>query len=199
METAISLIVGLGNPGERYANTRHNAGFRFLDAVAGDLGATFSHESRFAGRLARGTLAGRAVRLFAPDTFMNLCGPAVAKLARFYKIPVTEMLVAYDELDLPPGTVRLKVGGGHGGHNGLKSLFEGLGSRDFVRLRIGIGKPERTARGGDYVLKPPTADEAGLIDAAIRAARTELPHIIAGEFGRAMNVLHTRDNNDGGD
>ena len=203
--SCISLIVGLGNPGERYANTRHNAGFQFLDAIAGDLGADLRVESRFSGRLARGVLNSHEVRLFAPETYMNLCGDAVAKLVRFYKTPVDQVLVAYDELDLPPGTVRLKIGGGHGGHNGLKSLFESLGSRDFVRLRIGIGKPERTARGGNYVLKPPSADEAAAIDEAIQAARTELERIVTGDLGAAMNVLHTlgqkndgKNNNDDG-
>ncbi len=193
MASPLQLIVGLGNPGPRYAATRHNAGFQFLDAILADVGATLRYEARFTGRVGQGAVNGQSVRLLAPETFMNRSGTAVASMARFYKVAPEQMLIVHDELDLPPGTVRLKRGGGHGGHNGLRDIVDRLGSTDFVRLRIGIGRPDSSDQVIDYVLHPPTEAERRLIDDAIRLSRAEVPSIVRGELERAMNVLHARD------
>ena len=188
----IRIVAGLGNPGRGYAATRHNAGFSFASKLAARLGATFSHEARFAGDVARaGTL-----RLIMPTTFMNESGRAVAALARFYGVLPAEILVVHDELDLKPGEARLKQGGGHAGHNGLRDIDACLGSADFWRLRLGIGHPrdgelpEREVI--DYVLKPPTAAERKAIDAAIDRALALWPDIAAGNMDAAMHLLHTR-------
>src|SRR5688572_4549412 len=137
----ISLIVGLGNPGPEYAETRHNAGFRFLDVLLSGSNVALRRESRFSGDAARFSVDGNELWLLAPQTFMNHSGDSVAKFANYYKIPAAEILVVYDEIDLPPGAVRLKVGGGSAGHNGLTDVIEKLGSPDCARLRIGVGHP----------------------------------------------------------
>ncbi len=193
MADPILLIVGLGNPGARYAGTRHNAGFSFIEAITGDLRAELRREERFEGWTGSGAVDGNSVRLLAPQTYMNCSGSSVAKFARFFKIPVPQMLIAHDDLDLAPGTVRLKVGGGHGGHNGLRDIIHHLGSQDFVRLRIGIGHPGTGSQVTNYVLSPPSADEGAVILDAIEAARRELANIVRGEFQQVMNVLHARD------
>jgi len=188
----IRIVAGLGNPGRGYAATRHNAGFWFASKLGGKLGATFSHEAKFAGDVAR---AG-ALRLIMPTTFMNESGRAVAALARFYGVLPAEILVVHDELDLKPGEARLKQGGGHAGHNGLRDIDACLGSADFWRLRLGIGHP----RDGDtperevidYVLKPPPPAERDAIDAAIDRALALWPDIAAGNMELAMQSLHTR-------
>lgn len=200
MADPILLIVGLGNPGERYAGTRHNAGYSFIEAIIGDVGAKLRHEERFEAWAGIGTVDGDTVRLLAPQTYMNRSGSSVAKFVRFFKIPIHQMLIAHDDLDLEPGMVRLKVGGGHGGHNGLRDIFEHLGSSDFVRLRIGIGHPGSSRQVTNYVLSPPNAEEKTAILDAIQAARKELPKIVRGELQLAMNALHSRelDQGDGG-
>jgi PTH1 family peptidyl-tRNA hydrolase len=170
MAQGISLIVGLGNPGKSYAETRHNAGFRFIEALLGQTGAGLKSESRFDGDAGKIAIAGRDVWLLMPSTYMNASGQSVAKLARFYKIPTEEILVVHDELDLAPGTVRLKEGGGHGGHNGLRDIMNKLGSRDFMRLRIGIGHPGQAPQVESYVLKKAPKAEQQQIDDAIDAA-----------------------------
>ena len=190
MAQGISLIVGLGNPGAEYAETRHNAGFRFLDAVLVGTGVSLKHESRFHGEVGRFALAGRDIWLLKPMAFMNHSGESVAKLARFYKIPPAEILVVHDDLDIPPGSARLKVGGGDGGHNGLADVTEKLGTPDYARLRIGIGHPGSAAQVVAYVLKKAPKAEQSLIDEAIERARTQLNDIVQGEFQRAMNALH---------
>ena len=192
MPDPISVIVGLGNPGVRYAQTRHNAGFQFLSAISADLDARFVLEQRFHGMLAQGELQGMSVLLLAPETFMNRSGIAVASLMRFYKIPVEQLLVVHDELDLSPGTVRLKRGGGAGGHNGLRDIIERLGTREFARLRIGIGRPTHSYDVVDYVLHRPGPDEEPLIQEAIDQARAQLPLILKGRFELAMNALHSK-------
>lgn len=190
MSSGISLIVGLGNPGPEYAETRHNAGFRFLDALLADSGERLRHESRFAADVGRVRIGGDEVRLLAPMTFMNHSGEAVSRFARYYKIPVEQILVAYDEIDLPPGAVRLKKGGGAAGHNGVGDVIEQLGSPDFLRLRIGVGHPGSAAQVVSYVLrKAPTAEQA-LIDDAIAAARSHIADIVQGQYQKAMNSLH---------
>lgn len=191
MAEHISLIVGLGNPGPEYAETRHNAGFRFLEAIAVDVGGEFRRERKFTAQVADGQVNGRRVRLLAPQTYMNLSGDAVAGFAHYYKIPVENILVVHDDLDLPPGTVRLKRGGGAGGHNGLADVIVKLGSPDFLRLRIGIGHPGSSRQAVSYVLKKAPAAEQDLIDAAIQSARERLKDIVEGRVEAVMNVLHT--------
>ena len=191
-EANIRLVAGLGNPGREHAATRHNAGFWFADALAAKLGAPFTHESRFAGDVAR---AGD-VRIAKPLTYMNLSGRTVAGLARFFGFMPDEILVVHDELDLRPGDVRIKLGGGVAGHNGLRDIQAQLGSPDFWRLRIGIGHPRDSElpqqQVVDYVLKPPRADERGAIEASIRRALDAWPDIARGDMERAMQDLHTR-------
>ncbi len=191
MSQGISLIVGLGNPGAEYAETRHNAGFRFLDVLLDATGEKLRAESRFTANVGKISLSGRDIWLLAPQTFMNHSGDAVSRFAQYYKIPVAEILVAHDELDLPPGTIRLKAGGGDGGHNGLSDVTQKLGSSDYVRLRIGIGHPGNAAQVVSYVLKKATAAEQTLIDAAIAHGKAHLIDIVHGEFQKAMNSLHT--------
>ena len=153
--SAIRLIVGLGNPGREYETTRHNAGYWWLDELARLQNLSFKSESKFHGLAARGQLHGHEMLLLKPQTFMNVSGRAVGALAQFYKIAPAEMLVVHDELDLPPGVARLKMGGGHGGHNGLKDIIAHLGSKDFWRLRLGIGHPGERADVAGYVLNDP--------------------------------------------
>ncbi len=187
----IALIAGLGNPGPEYAETRHNAGFRFLDALLAGTGQSLRNESRFAGRVARRTIGGSEVWLLAPDTFMNHSGESVSKLARFYRIEPPAILVAHDELDLAPGVVRLKDGGGDGGHNGLKDITEKLGG-NYARLRIGIGHPGNAAQVAAYVLKRAPASEQELIDEAIARACLHVEDMVHGHFQKVMNALHTK-------
>jgi PTH1 family peptidyl-tRNA hydrolase len=191
MNTPIRLVAGLGNPGREYAHTRHNAGFWFVDELAAKLGVLFSHESKFGGEVAK---AG-ALRLVKPMTFMNLSGRAVAAAANFFGIAPNEILVVHDELDLLPGKAKMKLGGGHAGHNGLRDIQAQLGSPDFWRLRIGIGHPrdsELTQQDVvDYVLKPPRAEERNAIVDAISRALVAWPSIAAGDMEAAMMALHT--------
>jgi len=187
----IALIAGLGNPGPEYAETRHNAGFRFLDALLAGTGQSLRNESRFAGRVARLAIGGNEVWLLAPDTFMNHSGEPVSKLAHFYKIEPAAILVAHDDLDLAPGVVRLKDGGGDGGHNGLKDITEKLGG-SYARLRIGIGHPGTAAQVASYVLKRAPASEQELIDEAIARARLHIEDMVHGQFQKVMNALHTK-------
>ncbi len=187
------LVAGLGNTGSRYAGTRHNAGFWYADALAERLGVSFRRDRKAQGELSKASLGGRDVRLLKPTNLMNRSGQAVAPVAKFYKLAAHQILVAHDDLDLPPGTVRLKHGGGHGGHNGLRDIAAQLGSRDFWRLRIGIGHP---GPGGDvvgYVLKRPSSDDRRAIEAAIGAAIDETDRLLAdGDVEAAMNNLHSR-------
>lgn len=190
--TAIRLVVGLGNPGPEYQKTRHNAGFWLVDELAWDYRQSFHAEGKFFGECARAQLPGGAdLWLLKPATFMNLSGQAVVALARFYKILPDEILVVHDELDLPPGTARFKQGGGHGGHNGLKDIIARLGSRDFWRLRLGIGHPGDRNEVVNYVLKKPRSEEQGAIDQAIVEALKVLPQAIGGDMAGAMLQLHT--------
>jgi peptidyl-tRNA hydrolase, PTH1 family len=191
----MKLVVGLGNPGKKYERTRHNAGFWWVERLAHGAKATLRSEGKFQGRVAR--LADAAETwLLLPATYMNESGRAVAALASFYKIEPQEILVVHDELDLPPGTVRLKRGGGTSGHNGLNDIAEHLGSNDFWRLRIGIGHPRDMAASEqevvDYVLHPPRAEEHPLIEDAIARSLEVWPLLAAGDGQAAMLRLHTR-------
>ncbi len=192
--TAIRLVAGLGNPGREHAATRHNAGFWFVDALAARLSCAFVSEGKFHGHVAR---AAGDLRLLKPATYMNLSGRAVSALMRFFGIGVDEVLVVHDELDLRPGEIRLKFGGGLAGHNGLRDIDAQLGTAEFWRLRIGIGHPRDSALPQqdvvDYVLRPPAAGERAAIRAAIDKGVDAWPAIAAGEFERAMTALHTKD------
>ena len=189
---AIQLIVGLGNPGSGYEPTRHNAGFWFVDELVRRCRQSFRSEQRFHGEVARCLLDGNECRLQKPMTFMNRSGQAVSSLARFFKIPLQQILVVHDELDLPPGTIRLKKGGGHGGHNGLRDLISHLGSKDFYRLRVGIGHPGHRDQVVDYVLRKPSKQDRRQIDDAIYDALNVMPDVVEGKFELAMNSLHVR-------
>ena len=192
MSAPIQLIVGLGNPGPEYEQTRHNAGFWFVDAVARGAGGSFKSESKFHGEACKVRLDGHEVWLLKPMTFMNRSGQAVAALARFYKIPLENILVAHDELDVPPGELRIKQGGGHAGHNGLRDIGSLMGGANFMRLRIGIGRPSHSGDVTGFVLGQPPQSERTLIDDAIAEAVTALPLLMQGETARAMNRLHAR-------
>ena len=189
--SAVQLIVGLGNPGAEYEQTRHNAGFWFVDALACANQCCLRNEARFHAEVARCTLHGNDCRLQKPTTFMNRSGQAVIALANFLRIPPTEILIVHDELDLPPGTARLKRGGGHGGHNGLRDLIAHLGTQDFMRLRLGVGHPGDRDQVVDYVLHRPSREDRELIDAAMQRALDVMPLAVAGEFERAMHKLHS--------
>ena len=188
----IKLIVGLGNPGPEHRDTRHNLGFWWVDKLAAELRVTLAKDAKFHGLATRGKHAGHDIWLLQPTTFMNRSGRAVLALALYYKILPGNILVVHDELDLPPGTVKMKHGGGNGGHNGLKDISAALTTPDYWRLRIGIGHPGDKAAVIDYVLHPPRREEQGLIDAAIDKSLALLPLIAAGNLEAAMLKLHTR-------
>lgn len=187
----IQIIVGLGNPGDRYDQTRHNAGFWFVDELTRRYGGEFREDRRHQGELARITIANRDVRLLKPSTFMNRSGNSVRSLASYLKVPTAALLVAHDELDLPVGTVRLKRGGGPGGHNGLKDLIAHMG-KDFLRLRLGIGHPMHQPDVIDYVLNRPTRKEAEGIVRAVDDAADVLPLLLGEGEQAAMKDLHTK-------
>lgn len=188
---AIRFLVGLGNPGAEHERTRHNAGCWWLDAVAADAGARLGPDSRLGADTGRGTLAGHAVLLAKPRRYMNASGLPVRQLLDYYRIPAEAMLVAHDDLDLPPGTVRLKFDGGHGGQNGLRDIIAHLGHGRFHRLRIGIGHPGRKDQVTSWVLgRPGQADEAAIREAVDRA-RAVMPAVLTGRLADAMQTLHT--------
>jgi PTH1 family peptidyl-tRNA hydrolase len=186
----ISLIVGLGNPGTGHASTRHNAGYWFVEELARRYPLDFRLEARFKGELAELQIGGRKLRLLRPNTFMNLSGLSVAPLARYFDVAPEQILVVHDDLDLPPGVARIKNGGGHGGHNGLRSLFSDLGSREFMRLRLGIGHPGNSDEVTDYVLRIPSAQDRELILDAVQRCAGLFQDMVAGDWERVMNELH---------
>jgi PTH1 family peptidyl-tRNA hydrolase len=191
MSEPIKLIVGLGNPGREYEATRHNAGFWWVDEFARMHGANFKTDNKFHGQVARATVHGHETHLLKPQTFMNVSGRAVIALALFYKILPDQILVVHDELDLPPGSAKLKLGGGHGGHNGLKDIIAHLGTKEFWRLRIGIGHPGERDEVVSYVLNAPRKEEQGLIEDAMQHAQDVAPLIIEGKLEAAMLKLHS--------
>jgi PTH1 family peptidyl-tRNA hydrolase len=186
---SIRLIVGLGNPGEKYTKTRHNAGFWLTDELANQFHGQFRAEQKFSAKVAKIMIGSSEVWLSQPTTFMNRSGVSVHQIANFYKIPAEEILVAHDEIDLPPGTIRLKQGGGHGGHNGLRDITQQIG-KTFWRLRIGVGHPGHKDQVVNYVLgHAGKTDEAFIYD-NIAAAVNVTSLIVAGKFEKAMNQLH---------
>jgi PTH1 family peptidyl-tRNA hydrolase len=193
----IQIIVGLGNPGERYDATRHNAGFWFVDELARRFGGEFREDRRHQGHVARVTIEGRDLRLLKPGTFMNRSGNAVRSLSSYLKVPTEAVLVAHDELDLGVGTVRLKNGGGPGGHNGLKDVIAHMG-RDFLRVRIGVGHPGQQSQVIDYVLQRPSREDDQEIRRAIDDAADVVPILIGQGEQRAMTRLHTNNPADAG-
>lgn len=190
----ISLIVGLGNPGKEHEGDRHNAGADFVQALAHARNAILKPEKKYFGLTGKFTYNGRDIHLLIPTTYMNLSGKSVAALSAFYKIPVEQILVCHDELDFPPGDIRLKKGGGHGGHNGLRDTIAALGNQNgFLRLRIGIGHPGDASQVADYVLKNPTKSEHRLIGQSIEHALAVIDLVIAGHTEKAMHQLHSKD------
>jgi len=192
------LIVGLGNPGDEHESDRHNAGFWFVDALAKQLGVRFETEKRFHGKVAKAKWEGQDLYLLKPNTYMNLSGQAVGALCRFHKIAASEILVVQDELDLKPGTARIKLGGGTGGHNGLKDIQAHLGTPEYWRLRLGIGHPRDLAGTthamdvADYVLRRPQLAEQKLIDSSIDNGLHILPLFLRGDASAAMLELHSK-------
>lgn len=184
------IIVGLGNPGPKHAGDRHNVGFWFADQVATHIGARFAGEQKLLGDACRGDLRGRPVRLLKPATYMNRSGQSVRRLLDYYDAGVAQLLVVHDELDLPAGTARLKSGGGHGGHNGLRDIIAHCGA-DFLRLRVGIGHPGHKDLVTDYVLRAPGRDERLAILDALDEAVGALEILVESGLPRAMNQLHT--------
>jgi peptidyl-tRNA hydrolase, PTH1 family len=188
----LRLFVGLGNPGAEYDDTRHNAGFAWVDAVARELKVTLQPERSYFGLVARANLPQGPVWLLQPQTYMNLSGKSVAALARFFKIEPNEILVAHDELDLAPGEMKLKQGGGTGGHNGLKDMQAQLGSADFWRLRLGIGHPGHKGEVAGYVLRRAPAPERDALQDCIHKSLPVLPLLLAGEMDKALQRLHAK-------
>lgn len=192
MDAPVELIVGLGNPGPNYERTRHNVGADLVLKLAKSLHTELKHESKFFGDTARVSIGGRDVRLLIPSTFMNLSGKSVAALVRFYQIAPENILVVHDELDMDPGIVRFKKGGGHGGHNGLRDTIKSLGNnKEFARLRIGIGHPGQANLVADYVLKKASPSNQQLIANSIDDALRHLPTAVEGHWEKAMTALHS--------
>ena len=185
------VIVGLGNPGEKYAETRHNAGFWFLDGLAKRSGAVFRSQSKLHAEIAKVILDGQECILVKPTTFMNHSGRAVRAVLDYFKVPSGHLLIAYDELDLPPGVVRLKLAGGHGGHNGLRDVFRHVQDHDFLRLRVGIGHPGLKELVTPYVLSRARQEEQSLVKNAISAAESVIGDVLSGNLAIAQTALHT--------
>ncbi len=190
---SIKLIVGLGNPGQKYEKTRHNVGFLFIDTLAENQNLTLKDNNKFYGLAAKGSLFGHSVWLLKPQTYMNLSGKSVASILNFYKIKIDETLVVYDELDLPAGTAKLKKGGGHGGHNGLRDIIAATGSKEFYRLRLGIGHPGDKSKVVSWVLnRASTEDEISIVHCLDKSIAI-LPDLLDGKLEKAMKDLHTKD------
>jgi PTH1 family peptidyl-tRNA hydrolase len=187
----IRLVVGLGNPGKEYERTRHNAGFWLVERFAASKGVALRKDPKYQALVGR--LPDNGAWLLLPQSFMNASGRAVQMLAGFFKIKPEEILVVHDELDFAPGTARIKQGGGIAGHNGLKDISQRIGSHDYWRLRLGVGRPESATEMADYVLHKPSLEEKQAIDASIDNALALLPQMIQGDLQGAMQKLHTQD------
>lgn len=186
------LIAGLGNPGPQYEQTRHNVGFWWLDQLADDLGVTLKPENKFHGQLAQCQSSGHKLLLLKPLKFMNRSGLSVAAVANFYKIPASNILIIHDDLDLPAGVAKLKRGGGHGGHNGLRDIIAATGSKDFFRVRLGIDHPGHSSLVSNYVLTKPSAADRQKIELAIDNSLRVLPDLLSGDMDKAMQWLHSQ-------
>jgi PTH1 family peptidyl-tRNA hydrolase len=191
MAQQILMVVGLGNPGSDYENTRHNAGALFVEALAREAGQSLRPDKKYHGLYARAQWQGLDLHLLNPSTFMNRSGIAIKALADFFKIQPEQILVAHDELDLPPGTAKLKQSGGHGGHNGLRDTIAHLGSNNFFRLRLGIGHPGDSRQVTNYVLGRLGKQETSELNAVMEEAIRVLPDAAGGDLARAMNALHS--------
>ena len=191
----IQVVVGLGNPGADYVMTRHNAGFWFVDALAQRAGGRFNSERKFHGDVARITLDGHDLRLLKPQTYMNRSGLAVQALAAYLKVPAQNILVVHDDIDLPAGVARLKRGGGHGGHNGLRDITRVLG-QDYPRLRLGVGRPRHSNEVIDYVLKRPSREDEERIIGAVADSLEVMPTLLGEGLEKAMHQLHSRNASD---
>ncbi len=187
----IRLFVGLGNPGAEYEATRHNAGFWWIDALSRELKAPLSFDKSYFGQVARTTVNGQAIWLLTPQTFMNLSGKSVAALARFFKIKPEEILVVHDEIDIVPGQVKLKFGGSHAGHNGLRDIHAQFGTGDYWRLRLGVGHPGVKSEVIDWVLKKPSQEHRVAIEDCITRSLKAVPPLLAGEMEKATMLIHT--------
>lgn len=191
MSSSIQLIVGLANPGKEYADTRHNAGAWFVEQTIADNHVTLRNESKFHGRYCQAKIGEHNCHLLIPNTYMNLSGRAVRACLNYLKLAPSQLLIVHDEIDLDPGTIRLKFDGGDGGHNGLKDIIANLGTKQFYRLRIGVGHPGKSDDVADYVLSKPSKSDRQLIDQTSEFAQTTLPLILQGEIQKAMQQLHT--------
>ncbi|MDD5578104.1 MAG: aminoacyl-tRNA hydrolase [Methylobacter sp.] len=187
----VKLLVGLGNPGQQYEKTRHNVGFLFLEGLASELGCIWINEPKYQGSFSECFLADRKVMLLKPDTFMNRSGQSVGKIARYYKLAPEDILVIHDDLDFDAGIVKLKKDGGHAGHNGLKDIIAHLGSKDFYRLRIGIGRPATGRSVSDFVLSSPSKSEWELIISSLNSSRCVIDQIVTGDIAAVMNKLNS--------
>ena len=188
----IKLFVGLGNPGSEYQATRHNAGFWWIEALAQQLKVAMVPDKAYHGLVGRTSMNGQSLWLLKPQTFMNLSGRSVSALARFYKIPADEILIVHDELDIVPGQLKLKRGGSHAGHNGLRDIHDNLGTDDYWRLRLGIGHPGIKTEVVNWVLKKPTAEQLQMIEACIAESLKSVPLLVSGDMARATMQLHTK-------
>lgn len=191
MTQPIQLIVGLANPGREYEQTRHNAGAWFIETIANQVGCQLRMEAKYHGLHGLVKLHHQTCHLLIPTTFMNLSGQAVSACMKYHKIPSSAILIAHDEIDLPVGTIKLKFDGGDGGHNGLKDIIRHLNTKQFYRLRIGVGRPVHSKDVVDYVLNPPSKADRHKIDESLERAELSLPLIMQGEMQKAMNQLHT--------
>jgi PTH1 family peptidyl-tRNA hydrolase len=191
MSTHTSIIAGLGNPEERYARTLHNAGFWIVDEVARRNNGGFKYEKRFDAEICKISVAGNDIWLVKPQSYMNLSGGPIRAMLDYYRLPVEKLLVAHDEIDLPPGTVRLKNGGGHGGHNGLRDIIRHCG-KEFMRLRVGIGHPGEKDKVTGYVLKRASSDVEAVLQESIDAAVDIVPVLVERGLEEATKTLHTK-------
>ena len=185
------LFVGLGNPGAEYEATRHNVGFWWLEAAARELKVNLVPEKSYWGLAGRTQIHGQTVWLLAPQTYMNLSGKSVGALAKFFKIQSEDILVVHDELDIEPGQAKLKKGGGHAGHNGLRDIHAQLGTADYWRLRVGIGHPGEKSEVANWVLKKPAPEHRQAIDETLNRSIKALPQLLAGDMDKAMALIHT--------
>ena len=188
----LKLLVGLANPGPEYKNTRHNVGAWFIESILSEKNSTFKFEKKFKANYSKISVLGHDVHVLVPQTYMNLSGQSVLAIMNFFKIKAEETLVAHDDLDLIPGVAKIKLGGGHGGHNGLKDIMNRINSRDFLRLRIGIGHPGNRNYVSKYVVQPPNLEDRAKINVSIDNSLNVMEHIVEYQITKAQNTLHSQ-------